>query len=188
VLGAQWQRCAVHFVRDMLGHVAKGQQPLVRGALKQIFAAPDRATAGATLATVVDQLATAAPKVAELVLDAADTDLEYGISAVFSAFPRMHTDRAWAHLQGMYWDHMNGWGWTMMVLWSLMWIGFLGLLFWAVVEWTRRGADGTAGPEPKAKTPRELLDERLAAGEIEIDEYQARREALEHRARVGAGA
>ena len=42
VLGAQWQRCAVHFVRDMLGHVPRTNQPLVRGALKQVFAAPDR--------------------------------------------------------------------------------------------------------------------------------------------------
>jgi putative transposase len=49
VLGAQWQRCCVHFVRDMLGHVPRTNQPLVRGALKQIFAAPDRAAAGDTL-------------------------------------------------------------------------------------------------------------------------------------------
>ena len=39
----QWQRCCVHFVRDMLGHVPRQAQPMVRGALKQIFAAPDRA-------------------------------------------------------------------------------------------------------------------------------------------------
>jgi transposase-like protein len=39
VLGAQWQRCAVHSVRDMLGHVPRQSHPLVRGALKQVFAA-----------------------------------------------------------------------------------------------------------------------------------------------------
>ena len=39
VLGAQWQRCSVHFVRDMLGHVPRPSHPLVRGALKQVFAA-----------------------------------------------------------------------------------------------------------------------------------------------------
>ena len=27
VLGAPWQRCTVHFLRDMLGHVSKAQQP-----------------------------------------------------------------------------------------------------------------------------------------------------------------
>ncbi len=56
VLGAQWQRCAVHFVRDMLGHVPRTNQPLVRGALKQVFAAADRQAAGQTLAAVVAQL------------------------------------------------------------------------------------------------------------------------------------
>ena len=32
VLGCRWQRCTVHFLRDMLGHVARAQQPLVSGA------------------------------------------------------------------------------------------------------------------------------------------------------------
>src|SRR3954462_2807770 len=41
VLGCQWQRCTVHFLRDMLGHVQKGHQPLVATALRQIFAALD---------------------------------------------------------------------------------------------------------------------------------------------------
>jgi len=62
VLGAQWQRCAVHFVRDMLGHVPRSGQPLVRGALKQIFAAHDREQAGQTLAGVVEQLERVAPQ------------------------------------------------------------------------------------------------------------------------------
>src|SRR5215212_8664237 len=39
LLGCAWQRCTVHFLRDMLGHVAKAQQPLVATALRQIFAA-----------------------------------------------------------------------------------------------------------------------------------------------------
>ena len=30
VLGAQWQRCCVHFVRDMLGHVPRQAQPMLR--------------------------------------------------------------------------------------------------------------------------------------------------------------
>ncbi|HST18343.1 MAG TPA: IS256 family transposase [Gaiellaceae bacterium] len=84
VLGAQWQRCAVHFVRDMLGHVPRTNQPLVRGALKQIFAAPDRATAGDTLAGVVAQLEPVAPKVARL-LEAAEEEL-----LAYMRFPREH--------------------------------------------------------------------------------------------------
>jgi putative transposase len=31
VFGCSWQRCTVHFLRDMLGHVSRAQQPLVSG-------------------------------------------------------------------------------------------------------------------------------------------------------------
>ena len=85
VLGAQWQRCAVHFVRDMLGHVPRTNQPLVRGALKQVFAAPDRQSAGETLTAVVSQLEPAAAgKVARL-LEAAEEEL-----LAYMRFPREH--------------------------------------------------------------------------------------------------
>ena len=33
VLGCAWQRCTVHFLRDMLGHVAKTQQPMIAAAI-----------------------------------------------------------------------------------------------------------------------------------------------------------
>ena len=84
VLGAQWQRCCVHFVRDMLGHVPRQSQPMVRGALKQIFAAPDRDGAGETLAVVVTQLRPTASKVARLLEDAEEELLAY------MRFPREH--------------------------------------------------------------------------------------------------
>jgi putative transposase len=84
VLGAQWQRCSVHFVRDMLGHVPRQAQPMVRGALKQIFNCPDRESAGETLAAVVDQLAAPAAKVARLLADAEEELLAY------MRFPREH--------------------------------------------------------------------------------------------------
>ncbi len=84
VLGAQWQRCSVHFIRDMLGHVPRQAQPMVRGALKQIFACPDRESAGETLAAVCDQLSTPAPKVARL-LEAAEEEL-----LAYMRFPREH--------------------------------------------------------------------------------------------------
>jgi putative transposase len=84
VLGAQWQRCCVHFVRDMLGHVPRQAQPMVRGALKQIFAAPDRESAGDTLAAVVAQLQPAVGKVARL-LESAEEEL-----LAYMRFPREH--------------------------------------------------------------------------------------------------
>jgi putative transposase len=39
VLGCPWQRCSVHFLRDMLGHVAKAQQPMIAAAIRGIFPA-----------------------------------------------------------------------------------------------------------------------------------------------------
>jgi transposase-like protein len=84
VLGAQWQRCAVHFVRDMLGHVPRQSHPLVRGALKQVFAALDRDGAAQIAGGVIDQLGGVAPKVARL-LEEAEEDL-----LAYMRFPREH--------------------------------------------------------------------------------------------------
>ena len=84
VLGAPWQRCTVHFLRDMLGHVAKAHQPLVSGAIRGIFTATSGAEARQRLAHVVDQLRGVAPKVAALLEDA-EPDL-----LAFYAFPAEH--------------------------------------------------------------------------------------------------
>jgi uncharacterized membrane protein len=96
------------------------------------------------------------------------------------------------HPEAMNWDHMDGWGWTMMVFWSLIWIGFLGVLAWAAVEWIRHGSRSASGPTqpPHAteNTAREVLDARLAAGEIDVEEYQKRRAAIEDGRRVRAPA
>jgi putative transposase len=73
VLGCPWQRCTVHFLRDMLGHVSRAQQPLVSGATRQIFVASSAAEARARLGQVVDQLRAHAPKVARLLADAEPT-------------------------------------------------------------------------------------------------------------------
>jgi len=84
VLGCPWQRCTVHFTRDMLGHVAKAQQPLVSGAIRQLFHAADGTEARARLGQVVDQLNAPAPRVAEL-LESAEDDL-----LAFYTFPPEH--------------------------------------------------------------------------------------------------
>jgi putative transposase len=84
VLGCPWQRCTVHFLRDMLGHVSRAQQPLVSGAIRGIFTAATAAEAHARLGQVVDQLRVHAPKVAML-LEEAEADL-----LAFYAFPAEH--------------------------------------------------------------------------------------------------
>ena len=84
VLGCPWQRCTVHFLRDMLGHVTRAQQPLVSGAIRGIFTATDGQQARARLGQVADQLRPHAPKVARLLEDA-EADL-----LAFYAFPAEH--------------------------------------------------------------------------------------------------
>jgi putative transposase len=84
VLGCAWQRCTVHFLRDMLGHVARAQQPMVAAAIRGVFRAEHPDQAREQLAEVVDRLARPAPKVAQL-LEAAEPDL-----LAFYAFPAEH--------------------------------------------------------------------------------------------------
>jgi putative transposase len=84
VLGCPWQRCTVHFLRDMLGHVPKAQQPLVATAIRQIFAAQSHDEGRLVLAEVAERLERPAPKVAGLLLDAEDDLL------AFLRFPRDH--------------------------------------------------------------------------------------------------
>jgi transposase-like protein len=84
VLDAPWQRCTVHFLRDMLGHVAKTQQPMIATAIRQIFNAPDDQEARQRLGDVCERLHGPAPKVARLLEDAESELL------AFYAFPKDH--------------------------------------------------------------------------------------------------
>jgi putative transposase len=84
VLGCPWQRCSVHFLRNMLGHCAKSQQPMISAAIRGIFTATSSQEARERLAEVVERLQPIAPKVAELLLDA-EPDL-----LGFYTFPREH--------------------------------------------------------------------------------------------------
>jgi putative membrane protein len=75
---------------------------------------------------------------------------------------------------------MNGWGWAMMVVWTAVWLGVLAVVLWTVIEWNRRGDRRDGDRHDQAPmSPRELLDQRFARGEVDLAEYQARRGALE---------
>ena len=71
-----------------------------------------------------------------------------------------------------------GYGWIFMVV---IWILLLGALVW-FVTWLVMGqrARSAAGgvPLPGQETPLEILDRRLAKGEIDVDEYQKVRAQL----------
>lgn len=84
VLDAPWQRCTVHFVRNMHGHCRPAQRGLVSAALREVFNAADHDEARKRVGEVIDRLTPLAPKVAEL-LEAAEDDL-----LAFMAFPAAH--------------------------------------------------------------------------------------------------
>jgi putative transposase len=84
VLGCPWQRCTVHFTRDMVMHCQRDQRGLVAAALREIFQAEDAEQAKQRVGSVLERLAGVAPKVCEL-LEAAEEDL-----TAFYAFPREH--------------------------------------------------------------------------------------------------
>jgi transposase-like protein len=74
VLGATWQRCKVHFLRNALAHVGPTQRGMVAALLKTIFAQDSHQAASQQWRTVADQLRERFPKLAEL-LDAAEDDV-----------------------------------------------------------------------------------------------------------------
>jgi len=84
VLGATWQRCRVHWMRNALAHVPKGQHTMVAAALRQAFLQADREAAGQVWRQVADQLRTRWPKLAGL-MDESEHDV-----LAYLAFPAQH--------------------------------------------------------------------------------------------------
>jgi putative transposase len=77
VLGATWQRCRVHWMRNALAHVPKGQHTMVAAAIRQAFLQPDAAAAHQTWRHVADQLRPRWPKLAALMDDSEHDVLAY---------------------------------------------------------------------------------------------------------------
>lgn len=75
--GVTWQRCRVHFMRNLLAHVPRGDKSIVAAALRTIFAQPDRQAAGVQLAEVVQAMQRRWPRAAELLAQTEDDILAY---------------------------------------------------------------------------------------------------------------
>lgn len=77
----------------------------------------------------------------------------------------------------MMWWNNNGMGWGG---WTLMILGVLAV--WALVAVAGiaifRGIRQGQMEGPRTRDAAQILDERFARGEIDTDEYQARRDAL----------
>lgn len=56
VFDATWQRCRVHWMRNALAHVPKGQHTVVSAAIRQAFNQPDQKGAVEVWRHVADQL------------------------------------------------------------------------------------------------------------------------------------
>jgi len=84
VLACPWQRCTVHFVRDMLRHCRPAQRGMVSAALREIFNAESHEQATERTGQVIERLQGPAPKVADL-LAGAEEDL-----LAFYRFPEAH--------------------------------------------------------------------------------------------------
>jgi transposase-like protein len=84
VLASVWQRCTVHFVRDMLYHCRRDQRGLVAAALREVFNAERQDQARERITHVIARLDPIAPKVCRL-LEEAEEDL-----IAFYLFPPEH--------------------------------------------------------------------------------------------------
>jgi transposase-like protein len=75
--GATWQRCRVHFMRNLLAVVPKGAREAVAAVVRTVFAQPDYASAVAQLRRVVDGLRPRFPEAAARLEEAAEDVLAY---------------------------------------------------------------------------------------------------------------
>lgn len=90
LLGAAWQRCRVHFLRNVLAQVPKGHQEMVAAAIRTIFAQPDPDHVRSQLDVIAGMLGRQFSKV-EAMLRAAADDV-----TAFADFPVSHWKKIWS--------------------------------------------------------------------------------------------
>jgi putative transposase len=90
MLGAAWQRCRVHFLRNVLAKVPKGSAEMVAAAIRTIFAQPDAAAVADQLDSIAAKLGRQFPAVEAMLRDAA-VDI-----CAFAVFPQSHWKKIWS--------------------------------------------------------------------------------------------
>ena len=91
LVGASWQRCRVHFVRNALALVPKSAAQLVAATIRTVFAQPEPEMARATWRQVADGFRPRYPKLAAL-MDSAEADV-----LAYLAFPPEHWRQIWSN-------------------------------------------------------------------------------------------
>jgi putative transposase len=90
LLGSAWQRCKVHFLRNILARIPKGSAQMVLAAIRTVFAQPDAAAVREQLDEVVDKLTPRFPVAASMLTEAREDLL------AFTAFPVAHWQKVWS--------------------------------------------------------------------------------------------
>uniref|UniRef100_UPI003704BE96 transposase n=1 Tax=Vibrio cidicii TaxID=1763883 RepID=UPI003704BE96 len=88
--GAAWQRCRVHFMRNVLANVPKTAGPMVASIIRTIFAQPDTEHVITQFGEVTRMLARSHPKIADMLENARDDLL------TFTGFPATHWRQIWS--------------------------------------------------------------------------------------------
>lgn len=88
--GTSWQRCRVHFMRNLLAKVPRVHAEMVAATVRTIFAQPDPAGTRDQLRMVADMLRERHPAVSDLLLDA-----EADVTA-YAGFPHPHWKKIWS--------------------------------------------------------------------------------------------
>jgi len=88
--GSSHQRCRVHFIRNVLAHVGKGESEMVAAVFRTIFAQPDLPSMSKQWDKVATELAARYPKIGALMDDAKAEVL------AFAVFPREHWRKIWS--------------------------------------------------------------------------------------------
>ena len=84
MFASTWQRCRVHWMRNALAHVPKGQHTVVATAIRQALNQPDQKGAVEVWRHVADQFRPRWPKLATL-MDESEAD-----ALAYMAFPVQH--------------------------------------------------------------------------------------------------
>jgi len=90
LLGSSWQRCRVHFTRNVLDAVSKTNAEMVAAAIRTIFAQPDAAHVAEQFEVIATMLARSHPKVGRMLTDAREDLL------AFTSFPAAHWKKIWS--------------------------------------------------------------------------------------------
>jgi len=89
-LGAAWQRCRVHFMRNVLAVVPRGNAEMVAAAIRTVFAQPDAPSVHEQFDDIATKLERMLPKVAAMMRDAKEDLL------AFTGFPQAHWRQLWS--------------------------------------------------------------------------------------------